>query len=81
MRGNVTAAPTGTAAVSFGMDGETGGYEFVGRAEGILPGVCGLHPYAEWYGASEAGRVPRRTHEMDKTVKKAHFCTETPLQE
>ena len=81
MRGNAAAVPTVTASVTFEMDGEAGGYEFAGRAEGILSGICGLHTYAEWYGASEAGLVPGRTYEKDKTVKEAHFCTGIPLQE
>ncbi|MDE5778499.1 MAG: hypothetical protein K2I10_08380 [Lachnospiraceae bacterium] len=67
------------ATVAFGMDGKTGIYEFVGRTEGILLGICRLHPYVEWYGTSEAGFVSKRIHEMDKTVKEAHFYTRTSL--
>lgn len=81
MRGSDVAAPTGTAAVTFGVDGETGRYEFAGRTESILPGICGLHPPVKRHGASAAGSVHRRIYEMDQTVKEAHFCTGIPLQE
>lgn len=46
MRGSDVAAPTGTAAVTFGVDGETGRYEFTGRTESIQPGICGRMCYA-----------------------------------
>lgn len=54
-----------------------GRYEFAGRAEGILSGVCGLHPFIKRHGAFAAGLVPGRTYEMDKAVKEAHFCKGT----
>ena len=79
MRGSDVAAPTGTAAVTFGVDGETGRYEFAGRTESILPGICGLHPPIKRHGAIAAGSIHRRIYEMDTAVKEAHFCTENSV--
>ena len=76
MRGSGAAASTGTAAIACGLDGKTGRYEFFGRAEGILSGICGLHPPVKRHGAIATGFVHRRIYEMDKSVKEAHFCTE-----
>ena len=79
MRGNDTAAPPGTEEVASGMDGQAGRYEFTGRTEGILPGICGLHPPIKRHGAIAAGFIHRRIYEMDTAVKEAHFCTENSV--
>ena len=79
MRDSGAAASTGMAAITCGLDGKTGRYEFLGRAEGILPGICGLHPPVKRHGAIAAGFVHRRIYEMDKSVKRAHFCTENSV--
>lgn len=76
MRGSDAAVPTGTAAIACGLDSITGRYEFLGRAESILSGICGLYPPVKRHGAITVGFVYGRIYEMDKSVKEAHFCTE-----
>lgn len=58
------------------MDGNTGRYEFVGRSESILLGICGLYSSVKWHGGFAAGFVTGRNSEMDKIVKAAHFARE-----
>ena len=54
MRVDVTKVSARTAAVAFGMDGKARRYEFVGRKEGILLGICRLYSYVERYGTCKA---------------------------
>ena len=44
-----------------------------------MPGICGLHPPVKRHGAIATGFVHRRTYEMDKAIKEAHFYTENSV--
>lgn len=62
------------------MGGGAGRHKFVGKAEVVLPRVCGMHPYVEWFEPFETGFIFGRIYEMDEKVKRAHFCMGTPMQ-